>query len=79
MLELLLNFFFQAEKNEDYSKNLQKLEKLVLVLFQNDSMVIPRESAWFGFYAPGQADKVLSFEETDLFTQVRSSIFFLLL
>lgn len=61
------------EKNESYAENLQQLERLVLVLFQNDSMVTPRESSWFGFYAPGQADKILSFEETELFKNVSCS------
>ncbi len=34
-------------KNKQYKENLQKLENLVLYLFEDDTTVIPKESAWF--------------------------------
>ncbi|XP_017461614.1 PREDICTED: palmitoyl-protein thioesterase 1-like, partial [Rhagoletis zephyria] len=40
--------------NQSYITNLNKLEKFVMVKFLNDSIVQPKESQWFGFYAPGQ-------------------------
>lgn len=40
--------------NQTYIDNLNKLEKFVMVMFLNDTIVQPRESQWFGFYAPGQ-------------------------
>ena len=56
--------------NETYKDNLKKLENLVLVKFNQDSMVIPRESAWFGFYAPGQDKELLDLQNTTLYTEV---------
>ena len=38
--------------NATYAKNLATLNKLVLVLFSKDVTVVPKESAWFGSYAP---------------------------
>jgi len=38
--------------NVTYAKNLPKLNKLVLVLFSKDVTVVPKESSWFGSYAP---------------------------
>ena len=38
--------------NRTYTKNLSSLNKLVLVLFFNDVTVVPKESSWFGSYAP---------------------------
>ena len=38
--------------NATYAKNLPTLNKLVLVLFSKDVTVVPKESAWFGSYAP---------------------------
>merc|ERR1712142_403684 len=56
-------------KNETYSKNLQQLDNFVMVRFLNDTMVIPQESEWFGFYAPGQDKDVLPLHETQLYTE----------
>lgn len=68
--------YLQAEKNETYIENFKKIEKLVLVLFERDSMVNPRESSWFGFYAPGQSTIVLPYNETDLYKNVSFLRFF---
>ena len=35
-------------RNKTYGRNLASLETLVLVLFNRDNMVVPKESAWFG-------------------------------
>ncbi|GAM27989.1 hypothetical protein SAMD00019534_111650, partial [Acytostelium subglobosum LB1] len=59
----------RSEKNDTYKKNMISLNELVLVMFTNDTMVIPRESEWFGFYQYGQARDVVPMEETDLYTQ----------
>lgn len=40
--------------NTTYAKNLATLDKLVLVLFLKDATVVPKESAWFGSYAPSK-------------------------
>ena len=46
-------------RNQAYKDNLLKLENLVLVRFNNDTIVDPRGTEWFEFYEPGQA-KVFS-------------------
>ncbi|KAE8737282.1 hypothetical protein FOCC_FOCC017255 [Frankliniella occidentalis] len=41
-----------SQRNRTYADNLAKLEALVLVRFNLDTMVVPVESQWFEFYAP---------------------------
>lgn len=43
-------------RNETYKKNFEKLEKLVLIMFEDDITVIPRESAWFGYFRVDEGD-----------------------
>lgn len=38
------------EKSGRYAENLASVEKLVLYRFDNDSTVVPRDSAWFSFF-----------------------------
>lgn len=35
-----------------YKKNLESLSALVLIQFNEDRTVVPKESAWFGSYKP---------------------------
>lgn len=39
-------------RNATFKKNLKQLESLVLILFDKDTTVVPRESSWFGSVAP---------------------------
>ncbi|CAH1105324.1 unnamed protein product [Psylliodes chrysocephalus] len=57
--------------NADYIARLQQLEHLVLVKFDNDTMVQPVESEWFGFYKPGQSVEVESLEDSTFFEEDR--------
>ncbi|KAG7090916.1 hypothetical protein E1B28_009991 [Marasmius oreades] len=43
-----INNEIQGSHNETYATNLASLENLVLILFTEDTTVIPKESAWFG-------------------------------
>lgn len=56
-----------------YRDNLKALQKLVLVKFNNDTMVQPRETEWFGFYKPGQAVELETLQESGLYTEVRQT------
>lgn len=58
--------------NVDYIQNLRSLEKLVFVKFDNDSMVQPIESEWFGFYKIGQSKEVEPLQESAIYLEVRS-------
>lgn len=57
--------------NNTYVKNLNKLERFVLVKFDEDSMVQPRESAWFGFYTPGQSVNMTTLQDSRLYLEDR--------
>lgn len=56
-------------RNASYAANLANLEKLVLVKFNQDSMVVPRDSSWFEFYAPGSSSKILPLEESAIYKE----------
>ncbi|XP_076440551.1 palmitoyl-protein thioesterase 1-like [Babylonia areolata] len=61
----------ERKVNQNYKDNLLKLKNLVLVKFLQDTMVQPKESEWFGFYKPGQAEIVLPMNQTKLYTEDR--------
>uniref|UniRef100_A0AC35ETZ1 Palmitoyl-protein thioesterase 1 n=1 Tax=Panagrolaimus sp. PS1159 TaxID=55785 RepID=A0AC35ETZ1_9BILA len=61
----------EKTQNDEYKKNLQKLENLVLVKFARDQMVVPRESEWFGFYPDENTTVVLDMKQTKLYKEDR--------
>ena len=57
-------------KNEAYKTNLAALEELVLIRFTNDTVVVPRDSAWFSTYAPGAGTgRVVPLREQQMYTE----------
>uniref|UniRef100_A0AC34RCE2 Palmitoyl-protein thioesterase 1 n=1 Tax=Panagrolaimus sp. JU765 TaxID=591449 RepID=A0AC34RCE2_9BILA len=64
----------EKTQNEQYKTNLLKLKNFVLVKFKSDTMVIPKESEWFGFYPENNITHVLDMEETDLYKSDRIGI-----
>lgn len=44
-------------RNTSYRDNFLQLNKLVLVIFQNDKTVVPKESSWFGSVSSEDGDK----------------------
>jgi len=59
----------RTQKNQTYKKNLLSLNQLVLVKFAEDTVVVPRESEWFGYYAPGSLSVIQTMEETQLYKE----------
>ena len=59
--------------NADYKTRLSALKNLVLVMFELDTMVQPKESEWFGFYKEGQDKAVYSLFDSDIWTKVWNS------
>ena len=55
--------------NETYKMNLLMLSNLVLVKFNQDTMIDPKECAWFGFYKPGQTKELFTLSETELYQE----------
>ncbi|KAI0743399.1 alpha/beta-hydrolase [Daedaleopsis nitida] len=50
--------------NHTYADNLASLNALVLVLFSADTTVVPKETAWFGSFAPEEDDIMGNDEKT---------------
>lgn len=56
--------------NTTYRENLLKLDNLVLVKFLNDTMIQPKESSWFEFYAPGQDVNITPLRKSKIYLKV---------
>lgn len=56
--------------NTKYRDNLLRLKNFVMVMFNNDTMVVPKESAWFAFYSPGQDIEIMPLEKSMLYLTV---------
>uniref|UniRef100_A0A4W5L0G4 Palmitoyl-protein thioesterase 1 n=1 Tax=Hucho hucho TaxID=62062 RepID=A0A4W5L0G4_9TELE len=57
--------------NETYKKNLQLLDKFVMVKFLQDSVVDPVDTEWFGFLKTGQAKETETLQESVLYKEDR--------
>lgn len=60
-----------ASKNSTYKANILLLERLVLIKFKYDFVVVPNDSSWFGYYPWGSLDrrKMLRMNETQLYKE----------
>ncbi len=58
----------RSAKNQTYRDQILKLEKVVLTMFEQDTMIFPKETAWFGFYNNDKSS-VLNVTQTDLYNQ----------
>lgn len=56
--------------NETYVENLQSLENIVFIIFEEDDMVQPIESGWFGFYKEGHSIETESLQESDVYVSL---------
>ncbi|CAN8231659.1 unnamed protein product [Cochlearia groenlandica] len=57
------------ERNSTFKDRFTSLHNLVLVMFQSDKIVIPKESSWFGYYPDGASTPLLPPQETKLYTE----------
>jgi len=57
--------------NQTYKNNLISLNNLLLVKFEYDTVVVPRESSWFGFFADGSRDVIVPYQKSKLFLEDR--------
>ncbi|XP_063679541.1 palmitoyl-protein thioesterase 1-like [Bolinopsis microptera] len=66
---------FIAEINQEgtvkleYKQNLMRVSNITFVMFNKDTMVVPKESEWFGFYKPGQDKELMTLQEGDLWKE----------
>jgi len=56
-------------KNATYKANLISLDNFVLIKFTNDTMVVPKESSWFGAFAIGSLSTIVPMQSQPLYTQ----------
>ncbi|XP_022158124.1 palmitoyl-protein thioesterase 1-like, partial [Momordica charantia] len=58
------------ERNVTYNDRFSSLNKLVLLMNEEDSLLTPRETAWFGYYRDGSTDRqVVPATETNLYKE----------
>jgi palmitoyl-protein thioesterase len=57
--------------NKTYRDNLQKLRNLVLVMFEGDTIVQPKDSEWFGYFVDGQDKIMYKMEDSLLYKEDR--------
>ncbi|RKP27660.1 palmitoyl protein thioesterase, partial [Syncephalis pseudoplumigaleata] len=55
-------------KNATYTERIKQLERMVLIGFSNDSTVLPKESAQFGFYND-DGSQILALHQQPLYTE----------
>eukprot|EP00300_Choanocystis_sp_HF-7_P023859 c25246_g1_i1.p1 GENE.c25246_g1_i1~~c25246_g1_i1.p1 ORF type:complete len:305 (-),score=56.41 c25246_g1_i1:24-938(-) len=55
--------------NATYKARIESLEHLVLIQFENDTIVVPRASEWFGQFVNGSLTEIESMFETQLYQQ----------
>nr|XP_010919692.1 palmitoyl-protein thioesterase 1 [Elaeis guineensis] len=64
-----LNNEIPSERNSTYKERFSSLQTLVLIMFEQDSVLIPRETSWFGYYPDGNFTPVLSPQQTTLYIE----------
>ncbi|KAL9260190.1 Palmitoyl-protein thioesterase 1-like protein [Drosera capensis] len=64
-----LNNELPEERNSTYKERFTSLQNLVLIMFEHDSVLIPKETAWFGYYPDGAFSPVMPPEQTQLYTE----------
>ncbi|KAF3528511.1 hypothetical protein DY000_02038738 [Brassica cretica] len=57
------------ERNSTYKERFTSLHNLVLVMFEGDTIVVPRETCWFGFYPEGATAPLLPPQKTKLYIE----------
>ncbi|XP_019089121.1 PREDICTED: palmitoyl-protein thioesterase 1-like [Camelina sativa] len=58
-----------GQKNSIFKDRFTSLHNLVLIMFQKDTVLIPRETSWFGYYPDGDFTPVLPPQKTKLYTK----------
>ncbi|KAK8917014.1 hypothetical protein KSP39_PZI022752 [Platanthera zijinensis] len=57
------------ERNATYKERFSSLKNLVLIMNEQDRVLIPRESSWFGYYPDGAFSPVLPPQQTTLYKE----------
>lgn len=57
------------ERNTACKERLTSLQNLVLIMFDHDTVLIPRETSWFGYYPDGTFNPILPPQQTALYRE----------
>ncbi|VVB12735.1 unnamed protein product [Arabis nemorensis] len=57
------------ERNSTFKDRFASLHNLVLVMFEDDTTLIPKETSWFGYYPDDGFDTLLSTQQTKLYRE----------
>lgn len=50
------------------------LKNLVLVLFEYDTVISPKETSWFAYFSPGQDKNFTKLEDSVLYQEVSETL-----
>ncbi|WOL10216.1 palmitoyl-protein thioesterase 1-like [Canna indica] len=64
-----LNNELPNERNSTYKDRFSSLQNLILIMFEDDTVLIPRETSWFGYYAYGSFNTILPPQQTALYIE----------
>lgn len=64
-----LNNEVNTKRNSTYKKRFASLKNLVLIMFDNEKVLVPKETSWFGYYPDGSFNTTLTAQETKLYTE----------
>ncbi|GFQ06544.1 palmitoyl-protein thioesterase 1 [Phtheirospermum japonicum] len=56
-------------KNSTYKERFSSLDNLVLIKFEKDKVLVPKETSWFGYFPDGSWETILPAQETTLYTE----------
>ncbi|XP_076890453.1 uncharacterized protein LOC143541532 [Bidens hawaiensis] len=59
----------EFEKNATYKVRFSSLQNLVLIKFDSDPVLVPKETSWFGYFPDGALDPILPPQETKLYIE----------
>merc|ERR1719352_223742 len=64
-----INNEVKGKENATYSANFKSLEKLVLVMAEDDTMIHPKESEHFGYYKDGSDTELVQMKDAPWYTE----------
>lgn len=65
----VLNNEIPDQRNSTYKERFSSLQNLVLIMFEHDTVLIPKETSWFGYYPDGFFKPVLPPQSTELYIE----------
>nr|XP_023905567.1 palmitoyl-protein thioesterase 1-like [Quercus suber]POF27480.1 palmitoyl-protein thioesterase 3 [Quercus suber] len=64
-----LNNELPDERNSTYKERFISLQNLVLIMFENDTLLTSKETSWFGYYPDGAFKPILPPQQKQLYIE----------